>query len=115
MNVKESIHPRKTTPGGLKEQLHTIVDELRSSMHTPAPRPGLAVIGTGMMGREHIRAVLQLGQATIVGLFDSEPNSIALALREFSTVDATAPRIYDELDELISDDGVDAILICTPN
>ena len=115
MNVKESIHPRKTTPGGLKEQLHTIVDELRSSMHTSAPRPGLAVIGTGMMGREHIRAVLQLGQATIVGLFDSEPNSIALALREFSTVDATAPRIYNELDELISDARVDAILICTPN
>ena len=46
--MKESMHPRKTTPGGLKEQLHTIVDELRSSMHTSAPRPRLAVIGTGM-------------------------------------------------------------------
>jgi hypothetical protein len=73
VNVKESMHPRKTTPGGLKEQLQTIVDELRSSMHTSAPRPGLAVIGTGMMGREHIRAVLQLGRRLLLVCLIANP------------------------------------------
>ena len=56
MNVKESMHPRKTTPGGLKEPLQTIVNKLRSSMNTSQPRTGFAVIGAGIMGSGHIHA-----------------------------------------------------------
>ena len=47
-------------PTAMKDELTRIVEGLRSSMSPSGNKPGYAIIGTGMMGREHIRAVLQL-------------------------------------------------------
>ena len=55
----------------MRTDLDNIVNQLRMSMNSDAPKLGYAVIGTGMMGREHIRAVHQLNQARIVGVFDT--------------------------------------------
>ena len=77
--------------------------------------PGYAVIGTGMMGREHIRAILQLKQVRIVGIFDEDAGSVKRALREFTQSGHEAPAVYTGLDDLVNDERVDAILMCTPN
>ena len=69
-------------PTAIKDELTHIVEELRSSMSPSGNKPGYAIIGTGMMGREHIRAVLQLDQAEIIGLCDSHPKSLELGVAE---------------------------------
>ena len=112
----------------VKEQLNAIITDLKASMGRDAPvsatasenetgfgTPGYAIIGTGMMGREHIRAILMLKQARIVGIFDEDAGSVKRALREFSQVGHETPGAYTNLDDLNNDDRVDAILICTPN
>jgi predicted dehydrogenase len=99
----------------MKDDLDSIVQNLRASMSPDGKKPGYAIVGTGMMGREHIRAVLQLNQATIVGLYDSNPKSLALGVAEVERVGGKAPKQYTDLAALTDDSAVDAILICTPN
>ena len=112
----------------VKELLDTIVSDLQASIGSDAPesastsevktgfaKPGYAIIGTGMMGREHIRAILQLKQARIVGIFDEDAGSVRRALREFTQSGHQEPAVYTDLAELTNDEHVDAILICTPN
>ena len=110
----------------VKEQLDKIISDLQASMGRNAPEsanasetgggtPGYAIIGTGMMGREHIRAILQLKQARIVGIFDEDAGSVNRAIREFTQSGHEAPAVYTGLDDLTNDDRIDAILICTPN
>ena len=110
----------------VKEQLDTIISDLQASMGRDAAEsakasemgggtPSYAIIGTGMMGREHIRAILQLKQANIVGIFDEDAGSVKRAIREFTQSGHEAPAVYTGLDHLTNDDRIDAILICTPN
>lgn len=112
----------------VKELLDTIVSDLQASIGSDAPesastsevktgfaKPGYAIIGTGMMGREHIRAILQLKQARIVGIFDEDAGSVRRALREFTQSGHQEPAVYTDLAALTNDEHVDAILICTPN
>ena len=98
-----------------RDELTHIVHELRASMNPTGKKPGYGIIGTGMMGREHIRAVLQLEQAELVGLCDSHPKSLELGVAEVIRSGGKAPKIYSDTAALASDPDVDAILICTPN
>ena len=98
-----------------RDELTHIVHELRASMNPTGKKPGYGIIGTGMMGREHIRAVLQLEQAELIGLCDSHPKSLELGVAEVIRSGGKAPKIYSDTAALASDPDVDAILICTPN
>ena len=98
-----------------RDELTHIVHELRASMNPTGKKPGYGIIGTGMMGREHIRAVLQLEQAQLIGLCDSHPKSLELGVAEVIRSGGKAPKIYSDTAALASDPDVDAILICTPN
>lgn len=98
-----------------RDELTHIVHELRASMNPTGKKPGYGIIGTGMMGREHIRAVLQLEQAELIGLCDSHPKSLELGVAEVIRSGGKAPKIYSDTAALASDPDIDAILICTPN
>ena len=98
-----------------RDELTHIVHELRASINPTGKKPGYGIIGTGMMGREHIRAVLQLEQAQLIGLCDSHPKSLELGVAEVIRSGGKAPKIYSDTAALASDPDVDAILICTPN
>ena len=98
-----------------RDELTHIVHELRASINPTGKKPGYGIIGTGMMGREHIRAVLQLEQAELIGLCDSHPKSLKLGVAEVIRSGGKAPKIYSDTAALASDPDVDAILICTPN
>ena len=99
----------------MRTDLDNIVTQLRASMNCDAPKLGYAVIGTGMMGREHIRAVHQLNQARIVGVFDTNTQSVGKALKEFAGTEHEPPKAYKTIAEINQDAEVDAVLICTPN
>ncbi len=78
-------------------------------------RPGLLIIGLGMMGREHLRVIGLLGFSRAQGIYDPDPRSVELALLEWNRLQNSPLKIYSDLNTGLLDKDVDGILICTPN
>ncbi len=80
------------------------------------PKYKFNVIGTGANGCEHIRVTMMEGRATIHGVFDPNPGSIAKAKSSFAQF---APGqelvVYDSLEAACNDSAVDGLIIATPN
>lgn len=79
------------------------------------PRYRFAVIGAGNMGQEHIRVTLLEGRATIAGIYDPEPLSIANAQAAFAMFGGGALKIYESVEAACEDPEVDGLIVCTPN
>lgn len=80
------------------------------------PKYRFNVIGTGDNGTEHIRVTPMEGRASIHGVFDPNPGSIALAkalFLQFSPGQELV--IYDSLEAACNDPAVDGLIISTPN
>ena len=74
------------------------------------------VIGTGIIGQEHIRVTLMEGRATIHGIYDPSPLSVAAAQREAARYDPNIQlKVYDSLHAVCNDPEVDGLIVCTPN
>ncbi|MDA0630662.1 MAG: Gfo/Idh/MocA family oxidoreductase, partial [Proteobacteria bacterium] len=97
------------------EQRDALVAELQARMSLAGEKPRYGVIGTGMMGREHLRAILQLDQAVITGICDSRPESLALAEAEFAVRGLAPPTRFASAEAMALAEQVDALFICTPN
>ncbi len=80
------------------------------------PKYKFNVIGTGIMGQEHMRITESEGRGTIHGIYDTNPLSIEHAKSMFSL---SAPgknlTVYDSLEEACSDPEADGLILCTPN
>lgn len=80
------------------------------------PKYKFAIIGTGIMGQEHLKTTLLEGRATIRGIYDPQKLSIEKTKQLFSVY---APQetlvVYDSLQEACSDPDVDGLIICSPN
>ena len=82
----------------------------------PASEPGsstkirFAIIGCGRMGRHHSEKMIADGRGEVVALFDAEP-SMTERLKNDLWPSARVARTFDELMSL---DGIDAAIICTP-
>lgn len=85
---------------------------LLTTDRSPAHR--LAVIGTGMMGREHMHVARLLGRAHIAAIYDPSPQSIAEAIAE-TPAGLQRPTCYASLDEAFADDSIDGFIISAPN
>ncbi|MEO1291118.1 MAG: Gfo/Idh/MocA family oxidoreductase, partial [Chloroflexota bacterium] len=73
------------------------------------------IIGTGIIGQEHINITYLEGRAKIHGVYDTNPRSIAVAQGLQAKWGAPELVIYDSLEAACNDPEADAILICTPN
>ena len=69
-----------------------------------------AIIGSGMMGREHIQNISLLGEARVTALFDPDDEQLSL-----SATIAPHAATYKNLAELLKDTSVDAFVIASPN
>ncbi|MEJ5944533.1 Gfo/Idh/MocA family oxidoreductase [Pseudokineococcus basanitobsidens] len=80
-------------------------------MSSPAPgRPlGTAVVGGGFMAGVHTRAA-RSARSRLVGALTSTPEGSRRAAAEHGL-----ERGYADLDELLADDAVDVVHVCTPN
>lgn len=91
-------------------------DKDRYIYSLPVPRHKFNLIGAGMMGLEHIKLTLLEGRATIHGIFDPNPRSIAVIQKalsqHFPEVDL---KIYTSLEDACNDPEVDGLIISTPN
>ncbi len=68
-----------------------------------------AIAGTGFIGRVHARS-LRLAGVDLVGVAASSPESAAAAAAELG-----ADRAYDTAEDLVRDERVDVVHVCTPN
>ncbi len=69
------------------------------------------IIGTGMMGIEHISNILALDDTSVVAIADTDPGS-----RDAGLAAAGADtRVYVDYRDLLADDEVDAVVVVTPN
>jgi predicted dehydrogenase len=68
-----------------------------------------AVVGVGFIGVAHVDALRRLG-IEVVGVLGSTPER---ARRK--AVAANLPRVYESLEELLADDGIDVVHIASPN
>lgn len=81
-----------------------------------APTYTCNVIGTGIIGQEHMRVTMLEGRATIHGIYDPNPLSIKQAQQIFDDIClGNELIIYDSFEEACHDPEVDALLLCTPN
>ena len=71
----------------------------------------IGLIGTGMMGQEHIQNFNLLDGAQVTALADTDADMLA---KSADMCDGT-PRCTDDFDSLLADDGLDALVIATPN
>ncbi|HIG72392.1 MAG TPA: Gfo/Idh/MocA family oxidoreductase [Myxococcales bacterium] len=72
------------------------------------------IIGTGMMGCEHIRNILEISNAVITGIAD--PNETS---RRFGALACSAsneaPAVFEDYRDLLHSGKVDAVVIASPN
>lgn len=96
--------------------LKYLSDEDRYISRERTPQLTFAVLGCGIMGAEHIRNTLLEGQASISGILDPSPESIANAQAELARYGQTQPaRVYADIADACADPDIDAYFICTPN
>jgi myo-inositol 2-dehydrogenase/D-chiro-inositol 1-dehydrogenase len=71
------------------------------------------IVGTGMMGCEHIRNIAQIDNAEITAIADSNEHSREWGISACG--DKFSPVVYNDYKELLISDEVDAVVIATPN
>jgi myo-inositol 2-dehydrogenase / D-chiro-inositol 1-dehydrogenase len=69
------------------------------------------VIGTGVMGQEHIQNINIIENAEVVAICDTNENS----RKQTKSLLKDSAKFYNDLDELISKNIADAYIIATPN
>src|SRR4051812_8880899 len=71
------------------------------------------IIGCGTVGPTHAGALAQLaarGRAELVAVADVVRERAEAVAKKFDV-----PRVYGHFNELIADDGVEAVCVCTPS
>ena len=69
-----------------------------------------AIIGSGMMGREHIQNISLLDGTEVTALFDPDDEQLSLSAEL-----APNAAVYNDFRDLIKDTNVDAFVIASPN
>lgn len=68
-----------------------------------------AVVGCGVISRLHLTAIRDLPEAGLAGVFDTNREAAERTARAWNT------RTYATYDELLADEGVDAVCLCVPS
>lgn len=89
-------------------------DRFLSAAHKPKYR--FNIIGTGIMGQEHMRVTMLEGRAMIHGIYDKSSRSMQKAREMFAFYYPDTNLIeYNSLKDACNDPEVDGLIICTPN
>lgn len=72
------------------------------------------IIGTGMMGCEHIRNILEISNAVITGIADPNETSRRFGVLACSASNE-APAVFEDYRDLLHSGKVDAVVIASPN
>ena len=78
-------------------------------------RVRLATLGVRSRGWGHVTTLLGLEDAEVVALCDPDTKVLKERAAELTSKTGTPPRAYEDIRDLLSDDGIDAVTIATPN
>tara|TARA_R110002072_G_scaffold284396_5_gene448743 strand:- start:86440 stop:87660 length:1221 start_codon:yes stop_codon:yes gene_type:complete len=92
-----------------------ITDADRYLYRQEAPRHNIVVIGAGTMGQEHMRVAALLGRARVLGIFDTQQESLDAATAAYGLICQDPLRRYKDLATACNDPDADVLMICTPN
>ena len=73
------------------------------------------LIGTGMMGYEHINNLKLMPDAQIAGITDPTPQSVQLAQAFLGDGLRDQVKVYPDRHAMLADPSIDAVLISSPN
>jgi predicted dehydrogenase len=85
------------------------IDRLLLQQVDRLPEVGVAVIGCGYWGVNYVRLFRELGQSPLLVACDERVERLREMRRRFSEIETSA-----SLDQTLSLDGVDAVVVCTP-
>src|SRR6266498_3882631 len=74
-----------------------------------------AILGTGGMGISHAREILSHPDATLTALCDTNAAALDRAATRLSLTKDNAPHRFTDLDTLLTQPDIDAIVIATPH
>ena len=80
-----------------------------------AKRLGVGIIGAGFNAKFHIRSWVSVRDADICGIFDKNIERAEEAAELAKNLKVGKPKIFDSITEMVSDENIDAIWICSPN
>ncbi len=95
-------------------QSQRVLAAAHQEVHAGEPQYKFNIIGSGMIGREHMRVISLLGKARVNGIFDTDIDSIEMAKTDYASYSKLELIVYKDLESACLD-AVDAIIICTPN
>lgn len=72
---------------------------------------GIGIIGSGNNARAHMMAVLANSKARLVAICTDNPDQGATVAAGLGI----QPKIYTDLDQMLSDHEVETVIVCTPN
>lgn len=75
---------------------------------TPAPL-GIGIVGVGGIALSHMAALRASTDAKLIGVTDLATERAAEAARAENCI------AYDDIDAMLADDAIEAVIICTPN
>ncbi|MBK7106965.1 MAG: Gfo/Idh/MocA family oxidoreductase [Ignavibacteriae bacterium] len=78
-------------------------------------RLGVGIIGTGFIGRFHIRSWVSVRDGDINGIFDKNINSANEAAALVKQLKVGEPQVHNSIADLVADPNIDAVWILTPN
>ncbi len=73
-----------------------------------------AIIGCGMMGREHMRNIALVDEAELIAISDPDTGSREAA-SDLAAALGQQPEIYEDANGLLTLDDIDAVIIASPN
>ncbi|MBK8946239.1 MAG: Gfo/Idh/MocA family oxidoreductase [Ignavibacteriae bacterium] len=78
-------------------------------------RLGVGLIGTGFIGKFHIRSWVSVRDGDINGIFDKNIKSANEAAALVKQLNVGDPKVHNSIADLVADPNIDAIWILTPN
>lgn len=90
-------------------------DKDRYISENPAPKYKFSLIGAGMMGIEHISVCHLEGRSEITGIFDTNKRVIKVNKLLAARDTGKRMKVYDTLEEAVSDPEVDGLIVSSPN
>ncbi len=70
---------------------------------------GFGIVGTGMISNFHAKAIAEIENASLVGVYGSNKNKTAALAWKHNCI------AFDTLDELVSRPEIDIVCVCTPS
>ena len=88
---------------------------LKAKRRSPLDKIQIGVIGCKGMGWSDVKSLLKIPDVDLIGICDVDQSVIETRLKDYAELRSNKPKIYNDYREMLLDDGIDAVVIGTPD